>query len=76
VAEVSGAAEIRVHDDGPGMPETDWTVLQEGETPLEHGSGVGLWVIYWSMAAVGGEVAVGSRDPTGSTLTLTAPVLR
>jgi len=41
-------AVITVGDDGPGIPEQDLAVLDEGaETPLQHGSGIGLWVVQW-----------------------------
>lgn len=66
---------IRVHDDGPGIPAEQRTVLEEGrETPLTHGSGLGLWLIYWAMRAVGGEVRFDDREPTGSIVTLLFPL--
>jgi signal transduction histidine kinase len=37
---------LEVSDDGPGIPQGELDVLtKHGETALEHGSGVGLWLI-------------------------------
>jgi signal transduction histidine kinase len=62
---------IRVADDGPGIPETEREVLQAGtETPLEHGSGLGLWLVHWIATLARGEVTFEERDPRGSVVTL------
>ena len=43
-----GTAELRITDTGPGLPETERRVLEDGlESPLEHGSGMGLWIAQW-----------------------------
>jgi signal transduction histidine kinase len=40
--------EVRIADNGPGIPQQELTVLERGEeTPLEHGSGIGLWLVNW-----------------------------
>jgi PAS domain S-box-containing protein len=42
------AAVVSVSDNGPGIPENELAVLeQREETQLQHGSGVGLWVVDW-----------------------------
>lgn len=62
---------VRVLDDGPGIPDAEIAVLDAGgETPLEHGSGLGLWLVYWSVRAVGGEVSFEDREPRGTAVTL------
>ena len=39
---------IAITDNGPGIPEQELAVRDQGEeTPLEHGRGVGLWVVDW-----------------------------
>lgn len=54
--------EILVADDGPGIPEAERAVLKNGaETPLEHGSGVGLWLVQWIVESVGGDVSFETR---------------
>ena len=62
---------IRVSDDGPGLPPEEQTVLERGyETPLEHGSGLGLWFVTWVVTGVGGRVDVDVEDGTTVTLWL------
>jgi len=39
---------VRVGDNGSGIPEHERrTLAGADETPLRHGSGVGLWLVYW-----------------------------
>jgi signal transduction histidine kinase len=65
---------LRVADNGPGIPETEREVLRKGiETPLEHGSGLGLWLVYWTVTAAGGEVSFEAGDGDGSVVTLALP---
>ncbi|WP_439027748.1 PAS domain S-box protein [Haloarchaeobius sp. DT45] len=53
------AVEIRIADNGPGIPEQE-RKLVTGErdiTQLEHGSGLGLWAITWVVNAFDGDLA-------------------
>ena len=69
-----GHVEVSVADDGPGMPETERELLRGGtETPLEHGSGLGLWLVNWIVTAVGGTLDVTVDDGTTVTVTLRGP---
>ncbi len=46
-----------VADDGEGIATHEYRAILEGrETPLEHGSGVGLWLVNWIVTEVGGSV--------------------
>jgi signal transduction histidine kinase len=66
--------ELVVADDGPGIPPEERQVLVDGtETPLEHGSGIGLWVVNWIVSESMGEVTFGENDPTGSVVTIHLP---
>ena len=68
----SGTVTVEVRDDGPGIPEQDRNVIEEGrETDLEHGSGLGLWVVYWIVDSAGGDLAFGERDPRGAVVRMT-----
>ncbi len=64
-------AEVVVADDGPGIPEAEREVLTEGaETALHHGSGLGLWLVYWIVQKTNGELAYEPNEPRGSVVTL------
>jgi len=64
------AVRIDVSDDGPGIPETELDVLSRGyESSLEHGSGIGLWIVVWCLARLGGDVTF-ETDESGTTVTL------
>lgn len=63
--------EIRVEDDGPGIPEHEIEVLREKEeTSLRHGSGFGLWLINWIAEKSGGELRFDVENGTTATLRL------
>lgn len=48
VAADSDETVLTVGDDGPGIPDQELAVLEKGEeTQMQHGSGVGLWVVEW-----------------------------
>ena len=65
---------IRVTDNGPGIPDAERAVLRRGsETPLEHGSGLGFWLVHWTVTAAGGEVSFGGDGVDGAVVTLTLP---
>lgn len=39
---------LRVEDNGPAIPDDELEVLRaRQETPLSHGSGIGLWLVKW-----------------------------
>ncbi|QCC51198.1 sensor histidine kinase [Halapricum salinum] len=65
--------EVRVEDDGPGIPEQELQVLQSRtETPMEHGSGFGLWLVTWVVERVGGSIEFDVGE-TGTTATVRLP---
>lgn len=65
---------ITIEDNGPGIPPTEREVLKEGrETPLFHGSGLGLWRVYWIITLAGGQITIEDRDPRGTRVTLVLP---
>jgi signal transduction histidine kinase len=56
-------AVIRVVDDGPGIPDAELQpILDRTETPLEHGSGVGLWLVNWVVERFGGSLSFDRDD--------------
>lgn len=66
---------IRVSDDGPGIPEYERSVIEQGtETDLEHGSGLGLWLAYWVADRCDGELTFPADEAGGCVeLRLRAP---
>jgi signal transduction histidine kinase len=66
------AVTVRVADDGPGIPEAELSVLTNGgETPLEHASGLGLWLIKWIVTESGGEVEWTTSELGGTAVDIT-----
>jgi PAS domain S-box-containing protein len=63
--------EIRVDDDGPGIPEQERVVVEETEdiTPLKHGSSLGLWAVTWIVQSYDGAVDIETSDE-GSVVSL------
>lgn len=65
---------ISVLDNGPGIPEQDRAAVLDGdETPLEHGSGLGLWVVRWAVTRLGGEIDIDERSSGGTRVSLRFP---
>jgi PAS domain S-box-containing protein len=68
-ASADDVPELRVTDDGPGIPERERDLLTEpSETQLEHGLGVGLWFVNWAVSRLGAELEFESADATGTTV--------
>lgn len=69
----AGGAVLTVRDSGPGIPEHELAVLERGqETALEHGSGIGLWIVLWCVTALGGDLEF-ETDDDGTTVRVTVP---
>jgi PAS domain S-box-containing protein len=66
---------VTVEDNGPGVPDEEWEIVQSGvEKPLSHVTGVGLWLIYWTVTAVGGKVTLTENDPRGTVVEIEIPL--
>ena len=67
---------LSVRDDGPGISEFDRDVLESGEAieTLSHGSGLGLWLVYWTINHSGGDIRVADREPRGTEVTVRLPL--
>ncbi|EMA62860.1 sensor histidine kinase [Halorubrum lipolyticum] len=75
VAAEDGWVDLSVADDGPGIDDAEREVLKRGtETPLEHGSGLGLWIVKWGVDQVGGNVSFADREPRGTVVTVSVPI--
>ncbi|PSQ44280.1 hypothetical protein BRD07_00355 [Halobacteriales archaeon QS_9_68_42] len=66
-----GRVTVEVRDDGPGLPAMEARVLkQASESPVDHGSSFGLWMVNWLVTEMGGEVDVAAEDETTVTIAL------
>ena len=64
--------EVVVADDGPGIPDRELESIDSGtETPLQHGTGLGLWQLKWAVTTVGGELEFDTS--AGTTVRITVP---
>jgi len=73
VKPVPTAVEIQIADDGPGLADQEAEVLAAGtETPLTHGSGLGLWLAHWIVTRHDGDIEATVTDE-GTTMTVTVP---
>jgi len=67
--------ELTVRDDGPGIPEQEWSVLTaDGEiNPLNHGTGLGLWFVNQVVRRSNGTMSFDTNDSGGTTVTVRLP---
>lgn len=73
VEAVPNAVEIQIADNGPGLASYEADVLQTGtETPLTHGSGLGLWLSHWIVTSHDGSVDAIGTD-RGTTMAISIP---
>jgi signal transduction histidine kinase len=77
----SDTAEIRVADQGIGIPRTDqkriFTKFYRSEVAAQHspqGTGLGLFLARGLLAAMGGRIWVDSKEGQGSTFVFELPV--
>ncbi|WP_439028516.1 PAS domain S-box protein [Haloarchaeobius sp. DT45] len=56
--------EVSVADDGPGIPEHERALLtgDRDVSRVEHGDGLGLWVVNWVARSLGGDVRFGDPE--------------
>ena len=67
---------LEVVDNGPGIPAEERSVLRtKEETPLQHSSGLGLWLVSWGTERLGGAVTIAQTDESGTTIRLEVPVV-
>jgi len=73
VTETDDRLRITIRDDGPGLPEDERRVLATGdEDPLVHGQGLGLWLTYWIITTLNGEISV-PKTTAGTTVEILLP---
>jgi signal transduction histidine kinase len=64
---------VSVSDNGPGLPETERAILTDESdvNQLDHGSGLGLWVVRAAIERYDGDIDIETGD--GTTVTLWLP---
>ncbi|MBX0298131.1 PAS domain S-box protein [Halomicroarcula sp. F27] len=63
---------VDIEDNGSGIPDREWNVIVGDReiTQLEHGTGLGLWLVKWLVDAYGGDLDYTESDLGGSTVTM------
>ena len=67
--------DILVEDDGPTIPEAERAVLT-GDQEIDqimHGSGLGLWLVKWTVEKAGGQLSFEERAGGGNRVRLRLP---
>jgi len=69
-----GDVVFEIRDRNEQIPELEIETLRAGdETPLQHGQGIGLWIVYWCVQKLHGRIDFEYDD--GNVLTVTLPNL-
>lgn len=72
----AATTEVRfeIRDDNDPIPEHEIETPRAGEeTPLQHGQGIGLWIVYWCVRKLHGEIDFEYDD--GNVLTVVLPAI-
>jgi signal transduction histidine kinase len=76
VTTTDATATVTVADDGPGIPEQETRVVERRrETQIEHGRGIGLWLVAWIVDASDGQLSFDTPEEGGSVVRLSLPRL-
>jgi signal transduction histidine kinase len=72
ISETDSTVTVCIADDGPGIPPVEQEVFQGNREidPLHHGSGTGLWLIYWLVKRSDGQLDFEDNDPRGSIVSI------
>lgn len=75
VSEDEERVRIDIADSGPRIPAMEQDVLlgDKQRTPLNHGSGLGLWFVQLLVSRSGGSIGFAENSPTGNIVTLELP---
>lgn len=65
---------VTVTDDGPGIPESEVDLLDEGyEAQLEHSTGLGLWLVKWVVEHYDGRLRIETPEDGGTRVVMEVP---
>ncbi|MFO7834308.1 MAG: ATP-binding protein [Halohasta sp.] len=67
-----GTVRLAVRDNGPGIPVAEQRIIVDDAeiTPLNHGSGLGLWLVKWIVDSYGGTVGIDTLADGGTVVEL------
>jgi PAS domain S-box-containing protein len=67
--------ELTVRDTNPRIPDQETELLLERHdpTPLYHGAGLGMELVYWVVERSEGDIDFSRNNPRGNVITLTVP---
>lgn len=69
------AVTITVRDTAAQIPRSELEPIKKGkESALEHGSGIGLWIIHWCVQGLNGTIEFAYDE--GNVITLSVPPVR
>ena len=72
--DADGWVDIVVADNGSGIPEHERVSFDaDEETALEHGSGLGLWLVRWGVTSLGGDISYRTSEWGGAAVHLRLP---
>lgn len=67
-------ARVKIGDNGPGISGEGRSVLLEGEeTPFQHDSVIGLWLVYWGITRLDGDLEFEENELRGSIVSISIP---
>jgi PAS domain S-box-containing protein len=70
----AGVVELTVVDVGSSLSDRGRRALERGaETPLEHTTGLGLWLVRWAVENVDGEIHIEENEPSGTVVRVRLP---
>jgi sensor histidine kinase regulating citrate/malate metabolism len=73
-SDTDGDVVFEIRDGNERIPKMEIETLREGdETPLQHGRGIGLWIVYWCVQKLHGRIDFEYDD--GNVLVVTLPDL-
>lgn len=62
---------IAIEDNGPAIPDDEIAVIEDGdESPLKHGSGLGLWFVRWLVEHYDGRLSFDRPADGGNIVTV------
>lgn len=70
-----GEAVLEITDSGSGIPEDERAAVEAAdETPLFHGSGMGMWLLQAIVTESDGAFAIESNQPRGTSIEIRLPL--